>query len=257
VSANDATTSYFRACEIDDSPALMQQSYSLRYQVYCKERHFLPAEDYPDGLEMDAFDRYSVHVGVLDAWDELAATARVVSLTKAGAGFPLFRHCRIFADETELIEPDNNVVEISRLSMSRRYRRRPVDGVPERRDVRRQAFLTLLKGIYQATKRMDATHWLAATEKSLQRLVEQYGFPFRVIGPEADYGGPVAPYLMNLAEFDWVVLSKRIPALDDFLVGLEPQFHPRRDVARRLLRGPQSAGAHTDGRSRELAGSAR
>ena len=81
--------------------------------------------------------------------------------------------------------------------MSRRYRRRPQHGVPERRDVRRQAFLILLKGIYQATKRMEATHWLAATEKSLQRLVEQYGFPFRVIGPEANYGGPVAPYLMN------------------------------------------------------------
>ena len=57
--------------------------------------------------------------------------------------------------------------------MSRRYRRRPHYGVPERRDVHRQAFLILLKGIYQATKRMEATHWLAATEKSLQRLVEQ------------------------------------------------------------------------------------
>lgn len=228
------TTSYFEARTIDGSPELMAQSYSLRYQVYCRERGFLPVDDYPDERESDAFDRYSVHVGAVDAWDELAATARVVSLAKAGPGFPLFRHCRIFANETELIDPDNNVVEISRLSMSRRYRRRPESGVPERRDVRRQAFLTLLKAIYQATKRMDATHWLAATEKSLQRLVEQYGFPFRVIGPEADYGGPVAPYLMNLAEFDEVILSGRIPALSDFLVGLEPEFHPQASAAWRI-----------------------
>lgn len=228
--ATETTAPYFTAREIDDSPALMEQSYALRYQVYCRERKFLPAEDYPNALEHDAFDRHSVHVGVLDAWGELAATARVVSLTKAGPGLPLFRHCRINPDETELLDPDHNVVEISRLSMSRRYRRRPQDGVPERRDVRRQAFLMLLKGIYQATKRMDATHWLAATEKSLQRLVEQYGFPFRAIGPEVNYGGPVAPYLMNLAEFDQVVLSHRIPELDDFLVGLERTLHPRREV---------------------------
>jgi N-acyl amino acid synthase of PEP-CTERM/exosortase system len=164
---------------------------------------------------------------VLDAWNELAATARIVSLTKAGPGLPLFQHCRIFADETELLDPDNNIVEISRLSMSRRYRRRPQDGVPERRDVRREAFLMLLRGIYHATKRIDASHWLAATEKSLQRLVEQYGFPFRVIGPQANYGGPVAPYLMNLSEFDEVILSRRIAALDDFLDGLEPAFRPQ------------------------------
>jgi N-acyl amino acid synthase of PEP-CTERM/exosortase system len=229
--ANDSSTSYFHTRPIDDSPDLMEQSFRLRYQVYCCERNFLPVDAYPDGRESDEFDRHSVHVGVLDAWDDLAATARVVSLTKAGPGFPLFQHCRIFADEAELLDPDNNVVEISRLSMSRRYRRRPQNGVPERRDVRRQAFLTLLKGIYQASKRMNATHWLAATEKSLQRLVEQYGFPFRVIGPETNYGGPVAPYLMNLAEFDDVILSRTIPALDDFLVGLEPECHPHRRTA--------------------------
>jgi len=224
---------YFHTRSIDDSPQLLEQSYILRYQVYCKERRFLAAEDYPDGLEKDAFDRHSVHVGVLDAWGELAATARVVKPTAEGPGLPLFRHCRIFADETELIDPNNHVVEISRLSMSRRYQRHPVDSVPERRDVRRHAFLTLLKGIYQATKRIGATHWLAATARSLQRLVAQYGFPFRLIGPQADYGGPVAPYLMNLAQFDEVILSARIPALDHFPIGLEPELQPRRRVAPR------------------------
>jgi N-acyl amino acid synthase of PEP-CTERM/exosortase system len=111
--------------------------------------------------------------------------------------------------------------------MTRDYRRRQPGGLPERRDVRREVFVTLLKAIYQATKRMGATHWLAATEKSLQRLVTQYGFPFRVIGPDADYGGPVAPYLMSLAEFDQVILSHRIPELASFLVGLEPASRPR------------------------------
>jgi N-acyl amino acid synthase of PEP-CTERM/exosortase system len=228
VSAGDTTTSYFRACEIDDSPALMQQSYSLRYQVYCNERNFLPAEDYPNGLEKDAFDRNSIHVGVLDPSGALVATGRVVTL---GLGLPLFRHCRIFANETELIDPDSNVVEISRVAMSRTYRRPRVEGVANRREVRGEAFVTLLKGLYHATKRMNATHWLAAVEKPLHRLLQQHGFPFRMIGPEANYAGPVAPYLMNLAQFDEVVLSGRTPALDHFLVGLDPEFHPQRASA--------------------------
>ena len=104
MTGNDtATTPYFHTRSIDDSPTLMEQSYKLRYQVYCCERNFLPIENYPDGRESDEFDQHSVHVGVMDAWGELAATARVVSLTKAGPGLPLFQHCRIFADETELL----------------------------------------------------------------------------------------------------------------------------------------------------------
>lgn len=223
------TAPYFKPRAIDDVPELMWEHYRLRYQVYCLERKFLPAANFPLGLEMDDFDRHAVHVGAIDAWGALAGTARVVSVTTAGPGLPLFQHCRIFADETELLDPDSTVVEISRLAMSRACRRRLRDGLPERRDVRREVFLTLLKAIYQATKRLGATHWVAATETSLQRLVAQYGFPFRAIGPECDYGGRVSPYLMNLATFDQVILSHRIPELDDFLVGLEPEYRPDSD----------------------------
>jgi N-acyl amino acid synthase of PEP-CTERM/exosortase system len=219
---------YYRVRPIDDSAELMEQSYSLRYQVYCRERNFLPPEDYPNGLEQDAFDGHSVHVGVLDPSGQLVATGRVVRLINAGPGLPLFRHCRIFANETELIDPDSNVVEISRVAMSRRHRRRRVEADAQRREVRGEAFLTLLKGLYHATKRIDATHWLAAVEKPLHRLLQQHGFPFRMIGPEANYAGPVAPYLMSLSEFDAVIVSRRVAVLDDFLTGLEPEFHPRR-----------------------------
>jgi N-acyl amino acid synthase of PEP-CTERM/exosortase system len=220
-------TPYFHARAFDNVPELMRDHYRLRYQVYCIERKFLPAANFPEGLEMDDFDRHAVHVGAIDPWGLLAGTARVVKVTAAGPGLPLFQHCRIFAEETELLDPDNTVVEISRLAMSRGYRRREPDCLPQRRDVRRDVFLTLLKAVYQATKRLDATHWVVATEKSLQRIVAQYGFPFRVIGPECDYGGRVWPYLMNLSAFDEVVLSGAVRELDDFMVGLEPQFRPR------------------------------
>jgi N-acyl amino acid synthase of PEP-CTERM/exosortase system len=220
------TASYFHAGAIDDSPELMQEHYRLRYQVYCLERKFLPAANFPLELELDDFDRHSVHVGAIDGCGVLAGTGRVVKVTAAGPGLPLFQHCKIFAEETELLDPDNTVVEISRLSISRGYRRRRPNGGSEGRDVRREVFLALAKALYQASKRLAATHWIVATETSLQRLVAHYGFPFRAIGPECDYAGRVSPYLMNLAQFDQVILSRRVPELDDFVVGLEPQYDP-------------------------------
>jgi N-acyl amino acid synthase of PEP-CTERM/exosortase system len=231
----------FRAITIDDSPQLLEKSYRLRYQVYCVERRFLPAEDYPDQLEVDGFDSRAVHVGVIDADGELAGTARVVKGTLAC--LPMFRHCTLFPAHATLDDSANTLVEVSRLAISRRYTRRRDDvvlgvkapvaeagsmfRVCDRRDSRDDLFGTLLKGGYQAAKRMGATHLLAATEKSLQRWLAQYGFPFKLAGPDSEYYGRVAPYVMSLAALDQVILERRIAALDDFHAGLEPEFIPR------------------------------
>lgn len=231
---------YFQCHEIDDIPALLEQSFGLRYQVYCLERHFLNPEHYPDHLEIDAFDAHALHFGTINLQGELVGTVRLVQ--DGVAGFPLFLRCTIFPGETELYRPGNRMVEISRLSVSRQYRRRKDDGAfgdpgpppvhpgKERRGVHAEyggeLMVSLFKALYQASKRRGITHWLAATEKSLHRLLAKYGFPVRLIGPETDYLGPVAPCLMNVSEFDEVVLSHTRPVLEDFLVGLEPQFHP-------------------------------
>lgn len=230
---------YFHCREIDDTPALLEQSFGLRYQVYCLERGFLNPADYADHLEIDAFDAHALHFGTTNLQGELVGTARLVQ--DGAAGFPLFRHCTIFPGETELYQPGNTVVEVSRLSVSRKYRRRKDDGAygdqapvvhvgTERRgehaEYGGELIVSLYKALYQASKRHGITHWLAATEKSLHRLLAKYAFPLRLIGPETDYFGPVAPYLMDVREFDQVILSHSRPVLDDFLVGLEPQFVP-------------------------------
>jgi N-acyl amino acid synthase of PEP-CTERM/exosortase system len=235
-------TKRFQVIPLDGAPLLLEKSYRLRYQVYCVERRFLPADDYPNHMEIDEFDRRAVHVGVMDADGELAGTARVVK--GAIAGLPVFRHCSFFPGQATLHDPANTLVEVSRLAISRRYTRRRDDVLAgdqaarvaragsasrsgERRDGRDDLLGTLLKGGYQAAKRMGATHLLAATEKSLQRWLAQFGFPFMVVGPESDYYGCVAPYIMSLAAFDQLILERRIPALDDFHAGLEPELIPR------------------------------
>ena len=253
---DQGSVDYFHARSIDEAPQLLDKSYGLRYQVYCLERKFLRASDYPEGLEIDEFDRHSIHVGAVDGCGELAGTARVVTISEIG--FPLFRHCTIFPHELERHSPARRLVEVGRLSVSRSYRRRANDGdygvtaslpsgasAPSRHAQRRRArdnvFPTLLKALYQATKRLGVTHWLAAMEPSLVLLLAQQGLPFRLIGPESDYLGLVAPYEMDLEEFDRVIMSGRFPALERFVIGLEPEFSPHgeaRDSAARLT-GPR------------------
>jgi N-acyl amino acid synthase of PEP-CTERM/exosortase system len=239
--APDVAPRYFTSRVIDDSPALLEASYSLRYQVYCLERGFLPVEDYPDEREVDDFDPHSVHFGVLNLQGEVVATARLVQHSEAG--LPLFQHCSLFPDAPPLDGDTRNVVEVSRLAVSRKYNRRAGDDFyslqgridPNDRRRRREGgeiVMALYKALYQASKRRGFTHWLAATEKSLQRLVARYGFPFVAIGPQTDYYGAVCPYLMDLDEFDRIILSRRISLLDDFLEGLEGEFTPVEGYAR-------------------------
>jgi N-acyl-L-homoserine lactone synthetase len=204
--------------QIDSDARLMDESYRLRYQVYCIERGFLNANDYPDQREHDEFDRHSLHLGVVDAEGALLATARLVKANMNG--LPLFRHCQIYARESELYQKTTRVAEISRLCVSRKLRQRCVGGAP--------VAITLYRAIYQAAKRNGFTHCLVATEPSLQRLLASLQVPFREVGPRTDYYGPVAPYLVDLSKWDQTILSHSLPALHSFLDGLEPEYRPLR-----------------------------
>ncbi|MFN2444598.1 MAG: PEP-CTERM/exosortase system-associated acyltransferase [Vicinamibacterales bacterium] len=230
----------FEARTIDDEPELLEQSYRLRYQVYCMERKFLPAENYPDRLEMDEFDQFSTHVGVVDLHGRLAGTARIVK--SSIAGLPLLRHCFLFLPEKELYSSRGNIVEISRVSVSRHYRHQgnghkgsadanfsSEEGNASGEEPGRGAIMLAgVRGVYQAVKRLRATHWISASDRAMQRLMRQYGIPIRLVGPSVDYYGPVAPCLVDLAEFDKVILTAQFPALASFTDGLEPEIDPRR-----------------------------
>ena len=236
----DPSAPYFRAIELDPHPELLHASYELRYQVYCLERNFLPAAYYPQAFETDVFDQHSVHLGVLDPNDMLVATARLVR--RSEDGLPMYGHCSLLVHDPVIADRNAPVVEVSRLAVSRQFNRRKGDehyalegGTTDRGEKRREGgeiVMTLYRALYQASKRHGFTHWLAATERSLQRLVIRYRFPFRQVGPETDYFGLVAPYLMDLSAFDSEILSGQVPALRGFLDGLEPHLIPDASHAR-------------------------
>jgi N-acyl-L-homoserine lactone synthetase len=91
--------------EVAQTPAAREAIYRLRYQTVI-ERGWARPEDYPDGLEIDAYDERSVSVG---GWDggKLVASARIV-FPAVGQLLPTE------ADYAITIEPQGQVADISR-----------------------------------------------------------------------------------------------------------------------------------------------
>jgi len=235
-----------------DNTEYLSESFALRYEVYCNEREFLNRDLYPTKLEMDQYDHHAIHLGGINQDGVMIGTVRLV--LPSSIGFPLFEHCELFPEYKYLadIKAQQTFAEISRLAISKNYRRRQNDGlyglaynndfentgsgenrsqsptsddVPHRRS-KPEIILGLYKSLYQASKRQGVTHWFAAMEKTLLRLLHRFHFEFIPVGPELDYYGPVVPYIATVSEVEEAVFRHSPELFADFMTGLEPELIP-------------------------------
>ncbi|MCP5286943.1 MAG: PEP-CTERM/exosortase system-associated acyltransferase [Burkholderiaceae bacterium] len=201
---------------------VLHSALELRFQVYCIECNFLSPQDYPSGMESDEHDASATHFYAFDADEDLVGYVRLIRPDAQGR-FPLHRHCDV--SHVERLPASSSAVEISRLMVRADYRRRRGDrlsGVTaeqsraafagERRSEAPQILLSLYRQMFAYCSEKGIRHWYAAMERPLARSLLRYKFGFRPIGPEADYYGPVAPYLADLRELELQV-SAHHPAL--------------------------------------------
>lgn len=215
----------FHSCEVIQGRdnALMQRIFELRFQVYCEERGFLPAANYPDRCEIDEHDASSAHFCAFNRRNELVGYVRLVPADQKQS-FPFQSHCSALLEGATLAPPAQ-AVEVSRLIVRQDYRRRRGDllaGVTagpdtalvaqDMRDRSPQILLSLYRQVYAYSLAHGIGYWYAAMERPLARALIQMNFAFRQIGPASDYYGVVAPYLGNLHELV-AHLDKRDPAL--------------------------------------------
>jgi N-acyl amino acid synthase of PEP-CTERM/exosortase system len=208
-------TPYFTGRTLNYAPGQveLQAAFALRYGVYCLECQFLDADAYADGLETDDADPSSAHFMAYNQKQELVGYVRLVPPDEGGR-LPWEAHCTNLCEGTQL-PPRAHSAEISRLMVREDYRRRRGDtlaGVPggdpetaervERRAATPQILLTLYRQMYRYSVAKDIRHWYAAMERPLARSLKQLDFAFTQIGEEADYFGPVAPYLADLRELE-------------------------------------------------------
>lgn len=199
----------------------IQAVFSLRYQVFCVERGFLPQEDFPDQQETDSYDRTAVHFAAIDPDGQAVGSVRLIHHVD-GEGYPFQSHCpELWPEHRDVIT--NGAVEISRLVVSKHLLRQRGNEagspfasseltklLPCKRRVTpgEQIVLGLYRAIWHYCKQNNVTHWYAAMERSLARLLGRYGFNFREIGPEVDYYGKVSPFIADIAEIEDTVRSE-------------------------------------------------
>ncbi len=155
--------------------------------------------------------------------------------------FPIEEHCPTLEFDRSLT-PRGNCAEVSRLIISKLYRRRANDGlyyeaqVEDEKVEGKGGFFTrrmrpmafgLYRAMYQESKRTDILHWFALMEKSLRKLLNIHGLAFRPIGPEIDFWGMVTPYLADIRDLERGVYSKFPQFFDYFMMGLEPELLPK------------------------------
>ncbi len=210
-----------------DSSKLFEAIYRLRYQVYVKEWGFEKPEDHPEGLEKDDYEQRSRHVyAYTGEEDNVIGTARII--LPSDSLFPLQENFDI--DNRLFSNPCHKVAEISRLAISKDFRRRAIDHVlfnkdktcsedliqyqkmvkieNERRKCEHELVLGIYLLIYLESVRLGLTHWCAVMARGLYVILARWGIPFNQVGPEKEYHGIRAPYVVSLKDLETSLMKK-------------------------------------------------
>ncbi len=172
-----------------ETPALVEQAYRLRHQVYCLERGYEPSVN---DLETDAYDKHARHVVLcLRGCGTVIGTVRMIlpQARQPARSFPMQAVC----DRAALSAvPLRSAVEVSRFAVSK-----------ERRNVSPAAAslsrLALVRGLVQLSQQAGVTHWCAVMERTLLRLLRSSGIHFEAVGPLVEYHGLRQPAVCELA----------------------------------------------------------
>jgi len=174
----------------------LEDVYRLRYRIYCLEKGFETKEKYPDGIEMDEYDVYSIHF-IARVFEEAVGTARLI--LNNPLGFPAEKYCK--TDIASFSIRKEQTVEISRFAVSNTL-------VRALNFDRTNILIGLFREIYQETKQLGIEHVCAAMGEGLQRLLCKYGILFSPLGPVVDYHGPRAFHLSSMADMEEDVFLK-------------------------------------------------
>lgn len=203
-----------------NSSALKDIAFRLRYEIYCADNNI----DARDGdtecsaMEKDAYDDNAQHYLLYHkATDRAVGTVRIVlpREDKPLHSFPLQFIC-----DHPLVHMEDRVphfCEISRLCMTRDFRKRPGDGaaLPAYFDqdmgmqindgpsvhIRRTipfAPLGLLRAAFEGALERGLTDCICVLDPEQLYALQRIGLSYRVLGPRLDMNGPQQPIIFNI-----------------------------------------------------------
>ncbi len=229
-----------------DSDDLKKETYRLRYETYVEEFGFERPEDHPGGLETDEYEPHSIHFAALNTSNDVIGTIRLVLHSEKG--FPIEHAVKTtFVGEKP---PPEKIAEISRLAVSKSFRRRKEDGqygvesylkkseggilsdkgpVTERQKKRKNPVVVmgLFQMMYHTSRRLGITHWYMITEEKVFISLKKFGFYFYQIGEPIEYHGLRIPYLGIANDMEQRLIKENPLFLKIILKGLEKEYHPK------------------------------
>ena len=206
--------------ELANSADAINEVFEIRYQVYCIDRPFEDPNAFADRREQDAYDHRSAHALIRHRLTRDSAAA--VRLVMAGdnpaqADFPMEASCMRQMDQPArdafARAPRKQVAEISRMAVSREFRRRlnedgSATGVSDfacysdsENGKRAMPYISLglFSAILQMSVKHGITHWMAVMEPAQLRLLKRFGVEFDYVGPLMEYHGSRQPAFTEAA----------------------------------------------------------
>ncbi len=226
---------YFRVV-VADSPALRDEVYKIRYQVYCKEMRTEREEQFPNGLESDIFDKFSAHCLMQHRISGMyAGCVRLVYSDPANSPslpFEIFCRDSLYPAVVEnVLSHRGSFGEISRLAVPAEFRRRKGEqGTPipmqldeqqtQNEAERRHQTSYITMGLFLSAAAMGIIRGMsgvfAMMEPRLVRYLLQVGLEFTQAGEEIEYHGKRAAYYITK---EGLKLNGDMAALLDFITG--------------------------------------
>jgi N-acyl amino acid synthase of PEP-CTERM/exosortase system len=206
---------YFKMV-LADNDELRNQSFKLRYEVYCDELGWEEPANFPDGLESDEFDPWSEHCLLFHrSTDQYAGTVRLVKTHPdfPDQGIPMVAHYDgEFWDTPH--NPHNMPLgsygEISRLALLHMFRKRAgeretPDGqgqeLFEWSQTERRRFPHIALGLYLSAATAGLSQGMtgvyAMMEPRLARHLRFAGIKFEQVGDPIEFRGKRAPYYIS------------------------------------------------------------
>jgi len=175
----------FKCIEVKD-PEMIKEIYRFRYHIACEEDDIFDKSRFPDGLETDEYDKYSIQYIVLDDKKKIAACLRLIH--DSDIGYPVLNSLKVDPDEESKLSSYKKCGEISRIFINKNYRGMKSTG------------LIMDLFIKKVGKRMDdmgLVFTYGALEESFLRLLNIMKMPYKKIGPFQLYGNRLrAPCIM-------------------------------------------------------------
>ena len=237
----DAFMNYFDV-DLVNGDDMTAKAAGVRYRVYCEEFDFERSDDFPDHLETDSFDSYSIQSLITHRrTGQSAGCVRLVCASHEQQ-LPLELHClnSVYLETAELLMSERaKVCEFSRLAVDSRFRKRAGEdhtrlGEFDALDCSHQELRTFsmvgmaaFLSAFALAQIANRTKIFAMMEPKLPALLRRAGIVVQQSGDFVDYHGKRAVYYVAL---DGALLNMR----EDVRV-LYDEIHRRLDASYRRI----------------------